>query len=33
MRAYLLQYLLRGHGDETVPDVGFKIAPETGTVF
>ena len=24
---------LRGRGDETAPDVGVKIAPETGTVF
>ena len=33
MRAYLLRYLMHGHGDETAPDVGVKIVPETGTVF
>ena len=24
-RAYLLQYLLRGRGDETAPDVGLRL--------
>ena len=24
MRAYLLQYLLRGRGDEMAPDVGLR---------